>query len=59
MANFSLEQRLELARTALVSAEKNARDPNKNPAYWKGQAEQEKRLVESLEAEIRQASTGV
>jgi hypothetical protein len=55
MATFTLEQRLDLARAALLAAEKNAQDVTKNVAYWKSQVEQEKKLVESLEAEIQEA----
>ena len=53
MVEMSLEYRLKLAKTALSAAEANAQDLNKNPAYWKNQVEQEKKLVESLEAEIQ------
>jgi len=56
MTNKSLEHRLNLAKAALRAAEINAQDLNKNPAYWKSQVEQEKKLVESLEAEIQQES---
>jgi hypothetical protein len=55
MVEMSLEHRLKLAKTALSAAEANARDVNKNPAYWQSQVEQEKKLVEGLEAEIQNA----
>ena len=57
MVEMSLEHRLKLAKTALSAAEKNAQDLNKNPAYWRSQVEQEKKLVEDLEAEIQKAET--
>jgi hypothetical protein len=57
MVEMSLEHRLKLAKTALSAAEANARDLNKNPAYWKSQVEQEKKLVESLEAEIQNGAS--
>jgi hypothetical protein len=53
MVYMSLEERLELARTALSDAEKKAEDLTSNPTHWKAQVERERRLVESLEAEIR------
>lgn len=57
MDSMSLEHRLKLAKTALSMAQDNARDVTKNPTYWKTQAEQEKRLVESLEADMREPSS--
>jgi hypothetical protein len=56
MVYMSLEETLELARTALSVAEKKAEDLTSNPTYWKSQVERERRLVESLEAEIRAGS---
>jgi hypothetical protein len=55
MATLSLEQRLDLAKAALLAAEKNAQDVTKNAAYWNSQVEQEKKLVESLQLEIQEA----
>jgi predicted nucleic acid-binding Zn-ribbon protein len=57
MVEMSLEHRLKLAKTALSAAEANAQDVNKNPAYWQSQVEQEKKLVESLEAEIQKGES--
>ena len=53
---MSLDHRLKLARTALAAAEANARDPTKNATYWNTQVDREKKLVESLEAEMREPS---
>ncbi len=54
MASIPLEQRIELARIALLAAERNANDANKNPTYWKSQVEQERKLVEALELELKE-----
>ena len=56
MVYMSLEERLEMARTAISAAAKNAEDLAGNPTHWKSQVERERRLVESLEAEIRAGS---
>jgi len=57
LSSVSLEQRLELAKVALADAEGNAGDLTKNILYWKNQVERERRLVESLAAEMREANT--
>jgi len=54
MSSLTLEQRIDLARTALLAAERNANDANKNPTYWKSQVEQERKLVEALELELKE-----
>ena len=56
--NNPLEHRLSLARAALAAAEKNALDLTKNPVYWKTQVEREQKLIETLEAELREAELG-
>jgi hypothetical protein len=58
MAYMSLEQRLELARVELSNAKRNVDDVSTNPGYWKSQVDQQRRLVESLEREIRASAEG-
>jgi hypothetical protein len=56
VSSMSLDQRLDLAKVALADAEGNAGDLTKNTLYWKNQVERERRLVESLVAEMREAN---
>ena len=54
-SSMPLDDRLKLARAALAAAKANARDTSKNPTYWNTQVDQEKLLVERLEAELRES----
>ena len=58
MVYMSLEQQLEVARAALVAAEKNGDDLLENPTSSKSRVDQARRLVESFEAELRAAAAG-